>query len=176
MRPRLLADITRFENDLAPINERIAQARVEQEAFDKPLADAESALTALRGRVSEKLSQVSALRDEADQLRRQFSAETGNVAASVQEEGRRAEEAWAEVGERVFAELPATGSGPLAEERERVAAALERWDDAKRRVDLLSRAADSYDRQAFKQAKQFAIVGGVILFALLLTAIVLIAS
>jgi len=173
-RQQLLADITKFEADLAPINERIDQARGELETFDKPLADAEAALTAVRGRVSEKLTQISALRDEADKLRREFTAAVGSAAASVQEESRRADEAWAVVGERVFGGL--ARGGPLAEERENVAAALERCDDTKRQVDLLTRARDSYDRQTVKQAKQYAVFGGVILLALVVLVIVLIVS
>ncbi|MBW2276623.1 MAG: hypothetical protein JRF63_03965 [Deltaproteobacteria bacterium] len=175
-RQKLLADITRFESDLKPINQRIEAARDELQTFEKPVADAEGALTAIRGQVSEKLAQISALRDEAGQLGREFGTAVGDAAVFVQEESKRADDAWAAIGEQVFQTAAVAKGSPLSGEREGVAAALERFDDTKRQVDLLTRARDSYDHQTVKQAKQFAFIGGAVLIGLILLSIFLIAS
>jgi chromosome segregation ATPase len=164
-RRQLLADITGFENQLGPVNGRIEQHRAEVVTFDKPVADAEAALTAVRGRVSEKTAQASALRGEVDQLTKEFEQAVGGASAAVDEEQRRSEDAWAGVGAAVYAAgLKGT---PLADAGEAVTAAMERSADAVRRVQLLNRAREAFDRRVARQGTQLTVVGAILLLGLI---------
>ncbi len=102
-RQKLLDEISSFDKQLPGVIERFKQGRTRLEQLQRPVADAEEALLAVRGQVSERMARSGALRAEAEQLARTFASAVGTASQEVEEEARQLQEAWAALGEQVLA-------------------------------------------------------------------------
>jgi chromosome segregation ATPase len=167
-RARLLADIEMFDKRRPGLTAHVNALDTELHTFDAPIADVEYRLKEIRDQMAPELSKIMALSNEIDEITRRFAEQDGETAQQVGENQKAVLTAWASAGEQVIKDK--LDEPDLEAPKKQVQAAMVAATEASQKVELISRAIDSYDREVVKKAKTVvaAAAGGVLLILILL--------
>ena len=102
-----------------------------------------------------------AVRAEKADLNEVFSQADDSVSRQIDVERGQITAAWAAVGERMIAERLCDGDDDLRDNAQVVVGAMEAAHDASRKVELLVRAMDAYDKGVFTQGRNVVIAGAI---------------
>ncbi len=159
-RDKLLARISELDRQQPEIVERIDAHSEDLKKLVVPLAQAEEEAKVVRDRLSEFTERIVAVRAEKADLNRIFSQADGSVSRQIDVEREQITAAWAAVGERMIAERLCDGDD-LRDNAQVVVGAMEAAHDGSRKVELLVRAMDSYDKGVFSRGRNVVIAGAI---------------
>ncbi len=159
-RDGLLARISELDRQQPAIVERM---NAHGEALKKlvvPLTQAEEEAKVVRDRLFEFTERIAAVRAEKADLNKVFSQADGSVSRQIDAERGQITAAWAAVGERMIAERLCDGDN-LRDNAQVVVGAMEAAHDVSRKVELLVRAMDAYDKGVFIKGRNVVIAGAI---------------
>ncbi len=160
-RDELLARISELDKQQPAIVERINAHGEDLKKLVVPLAQAEEAAKVVRDRLHEFTERIVAVRAEKADLNEVFSQADDSVSRQIDVERGQITAAWAAVGERMIAERLCDGDDDLRDNAQVVVGAMEAAHDASRKVELLVRAMDAYDKGVFTQGRNVVIAGAI---------------
>ncbi len=156
-RDALLAQIAELDKKQPEMKSRIKAHQAELDELHAPVTEAQAVLDEIRARLGALSERLVAIKKEREQLVSIYSQTEGNVAREMDEEKRSIQKAWSAVGERVVAEGVAQDHR-LFERAKVILTATETSAGLARKVDLHTRAADSYDKRAYRRSNT-AVIG-----------------
>jgi len=174
-RDRLLKEIADLDRSQPEMHARIRAGVEALEGLREPMAQAQAAADQVNLELAGLGERLAGLRKERERLERTFSQAADNVDRVVEEDRREARNAWAAVGEQVVAEGNHRAS-PLAQKGEVVVAAVETAAASARQLEVIVRAGEAYDHDAYRKAKLIgvgAIAGLLVLATVVITVLVI---
>jgi hypothetical protein len=159
-RDKLLARISELDKQQPEIIERINAHGEDLKKIVVPLGQAEEEAKVVRDRLFEHNERITAIRTEKANLNEVFSQADNSVSRQIDVEKEQITAAWAAVGERMIAERLCDGDD-LRDNAHVVKGAVEAAHDASRRVELLLRAMDAYDKGVFTKGRNVVIAGAI---------------
>ena len=159
-RDKALARISELDRQQPAIVERINEYSEALKEIVVPLAQAEEAAKVARDRLHEFTERIVVVRAEKADLNEVFSQADGSVSRQIDVEREQITAAWAAVGERMIAER-LCDRDDLRDNAQVVMGAIEAAHDTSRKVELLVRAMDAYDKRVFTQGKNVVIAGAI---------------
>ena len=165
-RARTLQEITELDHRQAPLLHRLSMEQKELAAIEAPLEAISTQLTRITGQLEKHEQHTSQIKGEQVQIENELKSALDAIHSKARGESKHAQSAWASVGELVYMNKMMDTSA-LAD----VQAAAESFFQAQKKLSLHEAALDSYDKNAYQEARKMWIAAAVISGGLLLAII-----
>jgi len=167
---KLFKEVGQFEGRRPGLIEEVEACDKALAKLAVPVSGLEAQLSDIQTKLAAKISVIQGVADEIKSISENFAKVEGAVAQAVQAESEKVENAWADVGQQIIhgKEVPQE----LAVLKKQAIASITNGKEARKKLALVARARDSYDRNTISAAKKVAIATLVVIAVLIALAIV----
>lgn len=170
-RDRLLKEIGMVDRNRHPLMKQVEQLEKELSVLDEPLARVDAKLKDVRGFLNAKLDEIKELNVQKNKLLREFNRLDSDAQKQLEQESSKVESLWAAVGEKIVEK--GVKEPKLDKLQTKALASISDAEQAEKRVELISKARDSYDKETVAKAKKIATIIGAAIGVLIIVLLIL---